>query len=97
MLASARWAGHYALLGAYPHSANGIDNRFVCDRDIRCCRLLLPGRESPERALMCWSTSTDGTSVTQFWVMSNRESRVFCTATFLEPVSPQQLGDMLCA
>jgi hypothetical protein len=59
--------------------------------------LLLPGHDSSEQALMCWSTSADGTSVAQFWVLSNSESRVFCTATFLQPVSPEQLGDMLCA
>ena len=58
--------------------------------------LLLPGHDSSEQALMCWSTSTDRTTVAQFWVASNGESRVFCTEKFLEPASPDQVANLVC-
>ena len=58
--------------------------------------LLLPGHDSSEEALMCWSTSTDRTSVAQFWVTSDGESRVFCTEKFLEPASPEQVANLSC-
>jgi hypothetical protein len=58
--------------------------------------LLLPGHDSSEQALMCWSTSTDRTTVAQFWVTSNGESRVFCTEKFLKPASPDQVANMVC-
>ena len=74
--------------------------------DIRCIvvatppptptSLLLPGHDSSEQALMCWSASTDRTSVAQFWVTSSGESRVFCTEKFLEPASPDQVANVVC-
>ena len=58
--------------------------------------LLLPRHDSSEQALMCWSTSTDGITVARFWVTDDGESRVFCTARFLEPASPDQVANLVC-
>jgi hypothetical protein len=57
---------------------------------------LLPGHDSSEQALMCWSTSTDGTTVARYWVTSDGESRVFCSEKFLEPASPDQVANLVC-
>ena len=58
--------------------------------------LLLPGHDSSEQALMCWSTSTDRTTVAHFWVTSTGDSQVFCTEKFLEPASPDQVANLVC-
>ena len=58
--------------------------------------LLLPGHDSSEQALMCWSTSTDRTTVAQFWVTTTGDSRVFCTEKFLEPASADQVANLRC-
>ena len=56
--------------------------------------LLLPEYTASEPALMCWSASADRTSVANFWVTADNQSRVFCTAKFLQTVTPQQIGDV---
>jgi hypothetical protein len=58
--------------------------------------LLLPGHDSSEQALMCWSTSTDRTSVAQFWVLNGGESQVLCIGPLQVTVPPEQVGNFLC-
>ena len=40
--------------------------------------LLLPDHAASEEALMCWSTSGDGTSVAMWWVTNDNRSRMLC-------------------
>ncbi|MEO7370396.1 MAG: hypothetical protein ABIZ69_06020 [Ilumatobacteraceae bacterium] len=58
--------------------------------------LLLPGHDSSEQALMCWSTSTDRTSLAQFWITTTGDARVFCTEKFLEQASADQVANLRC-
>jgi hypothetical protein len=59
--------------------------------------LLLPELGASDEALMCWSSSADRTSVAQFWVTTDDQWRVLCTAKYPKAVTPEQIGGQLCA
>ena len=60
--------------------------------------LLLPTYDSSEQALVCWSTSSDRTTVAQYWVTSNGESQVLCIGTLPKTAVPADvgIGTILC-
>jgi hypothetical protein len=60
--------------------------------------LLLPTHDASEQALVCWSTSSDGTSVAQYWVTSNGESQMLCVGTLPRTAVPADvgIGTVLC-
>ena len=54
--------------------------------------LLLPGHGASEEALMCWSSSGDGTSIAMWWVTNDNQSRMLCVGGGTNAL-PQDLID----
>jgi hypothetical protein len=58
--------------------------------------LLLPGYAASEEALMCWSTSVDGTSVAMWWVTNDNQSRMLCIGGGTNALSQDQVHGFVC-
>jgi hypothetical protein len=58
--------------------------------------LLLPGHAASEDALMCWSTSGDGTSVAMWWVTKDNQSRMLCVGGGTNALSQDPVHGFVC-
>jgi hypothetical protein len=58
--------------------------------------LLLPGHATSEAALMCWSTSGDGTSVAMWWVTKDNQSQMLCIGGGTNALSQDQVHGFVC-